>query len=372
MSDLNMSNPPASDYPSSDVKELLLEEYRSLSKALEVNEEIGETRVNWLIGIVTAVIGGAVAMLNAEKATVSPATRQLIAIAFLLGLLTLGYITLHRILKRNATTDGFKKDLKEIRNIFRDYYDPDLILLGYRSFEPGHSQSAKDTTDEEATARENTAKEDAPKEQTGRKFGGLADLVSVLNSLIIAALAGTISSSYGTIPAIVAGGAAFGISAFAHRQYVKAKHDKTDEGLCNTELTHAGGVVVDFCDGVLKYLVARPSDGTKKWIFPKGKIEKEEDPREAALREVAEETGVRARLLRPLTTVEYTNNNKPIRARFYLMEPIIKRDPKVERKRAWLSFDEAMAGVDGEMPSEAKELLVIAERRALALNLQRN
>jgi 8-oxo-dGTP pyrophosphatase MutT (NUDIX family) len=361
-----MSNPPASD-PSKDAKEFLLEEYKSLSKALEVNEEIGETRVNWLIGIVTAVIGGVVAMLSAEKAAVLPPTRQLIAIAFLLGLLILGHITLHRILKRNATTDGFKKDLKRIRNIFRDYYDPDLILLDYRSFDTGHSQSTKDETVKEA-ARENTAKK-----ETGRKFGGLADLVSALNSLIIAALAGTISFSYGAIPVIAggAGFAAFAVSVLAHRWYVQMKHGKADTRLCEAEPTHAGGVVVEFQNGVLKYLVARPSDGTKGWIFPKGKIDDGEDCREAALREVAEETGVRARLLRPLTIVKYTNANKPVRARFYLMKPIIKGEPieKFDRKPKWVSFDEAMDGVDGEMPGEAKKLLVIAERRALALNL---
>lgn len=367
-----MSDHPSNGTLSADAKELLLEEYRSLSTALGTNEQIGETRVNWLIGIVTAVIGGMVAMLTAEKVTVFTATRQLIAIAFLLGLLTLGYITLRRILKRNATTDGFKRDLERIRDIFRDYYDPDLVLLGYHSFTPGHCKSAKENTLKEDTASKDTAKED-----TSRKFGGLADLVSSLNSVIIAALAGTILFSYGAIPAIVggAGFAAFVVSVLAHRWYVKMKHDEADTRFCESKPTHAGGVVVEFQNGVLKYLVARPSDGTKKWIFPKGKIEDGEDSREAALREVAEETGVRARLLRPLTTVKYTNNNKLVRARFYLMEPIVDRArrelvPKTKRRpKAWLSFDEAMDGADGEMPSEAKELLVIAERRALALNL---
>lgn len=43
-----------------------------------------------------------------------------------------------------------------------------------------------------------------------------------------------------------------------------------------------------------------------EWVLPKGKIEPGETPEEAALREVEEETGVRAEILRPAGTSEYT------------------------------------------------------------------
>ena len=292
-------------------------------------------------------------MLTAKKATVPPEIQQSIAIGFLLGLLILGYMTLRRILKRNATTDGFKKDLRRIRDIYRDYYDPDLVLVGYHGFAPGHSASKK---------------------KKSRKYGGLADLVSALNSLVIAALAGTISSHFGASLAIagVIGVASFMISAVAHRRYVQKKHQKIDKKLRDLPLTHAGGVVVTSRDGVLKYLVAQPSDGADKWILPKGKIEAGEDPRDAALREVAEETGVRARLMRPLPIIEFEVNGKPVRAKFYLMELIFEGtsiEKKVERQTDWLSFDEAMAA---RLPKEAKKLVVVAERHALALNLQGN
>jgi 8-oxo-dGTP pyrophosphatase MutT (NUDIX family) len=341
-----MTESSPAEHPSPDAKDFLLEEYKSLSKALEVNEEIGETRVNWLIGIVTAVLGGVVAMATAEKASLPERTRETIAICFLLGLLILGYITLRRILKRNATTDGFKKDLRRIRDIFRDHYDPNRVLIGYQGFAGGGSRKKK---------------------KAGRKYGGLADLVSALNSLIIAVLAATMSSFKGdslTDTAVV-GVAAFVLSALAQRLYVQASHQKIHKKLRDPVPTHAGGVVVDFRDGVLKYLVAQPSDGSDRWILPKGKIKEGEDPREAALREVAEETGVRARLRRPLPTIEYSIKDKTIWAKFYLMEPIFEGKPierEVVRRKAWISFDQAMEA----LPDEAKELLVIAERRALA------
>ena len=99
---------------------------------------------------------------------------------------------------------------------------------------------------------------------------------------------------------------------------------------------------------------------------------RQEDPRDAALREVAEETGVRARLMRPLPIIEFEVNGKPVRAKFYLMELIFEGtsiEKKVERQTDWLSFDEAMAA---RLPKEAKKLVVVAERHALALNLQGN
>jgi len=41
-------------------------------------------------------------------------------------------------------------------------------------------------------------------------------------------------------------------------------------------------------------------------VFPKGHLERGETPEQAALREVAEEAGVRPRLIAPLGTTEYT------------------------------------------------------------------
>ena len=55
-----------------------------------------------------------------------------------------------------------------------------------------------------------------------------------------------------------------------------------------------------------KFLIGKHS-GYHKWVLPKGLIEKGEDSREAAEREVEEEVGVKASIidLRPLKTIEY-------------------------------------------------------------------
>ena len=47
------------------------------------------------------------------------------------------------------------------------------------------------------------------------------------------------------------------------------------------------------------------------WVLPKGKIEEGESVEEAALREVAEETGYAARIVGPSFTVEYLVAGRP-------------------------------------------------------------
>jgi 8-oxo-dGTP pyrophosphatase MutT (NUDIX family) len=68
----------------------------------------------------------------------------------------------------------------------------------------------------------------------------------------------------------------------------------------------AGGVVVRRLQG--RWMVAAIRPGGKKegvWALPKGAVDPGEDPAATAVREVEEETGVRARLDRKLGDVRY-------------------------------------------------------------------
>lgn len=67
----------------------------------------------------------------------------------------------------------------------------------------------------------------------------------------------------------------------------------------------AGGVVLrPTPQGVPEVVLIATHEG-QRWALPKGHIEPNERPEEAARREVQEETGVRARALAPLDTVDY-------------------------------------------------------------------
>ena len=64
-----------------------------------------------------------------------------------------------------------------------------------------------------------------------------------------------------------------------------------------------GGVILDGRKVLL--VQVKNMKGKKIWTFPKGHIEAGETPRQAALREVLEETGYKAVIVRPMIRVKY-------------------------------------------------------------------
>ena len=138
----------------------------------------------------------------------------------------------------------------------------------------------------------------------------------------------------------------------------------------------AGGVVVrPKGDGWEVLLIA--THGGARWSLPKGHVEPGESAEEAAVREVREETGVTARVVEPLDTIEYWFRWKGAegsllihkRVHFFLME-YVSGDPKdhgweVDDAR-WFDLEEAVQMVaykdEQELLRKARE--VIARRLA--------
>jgi 8-oxo-dGTP pyrophosphatase MutT (NUDIX family) len=107
-----------------------------------------------------------------------------------------------------------------------------------------------------------------------------------------------------------------------------------------TVVRAAGGLVVRDGDVLL---VHRPA--YDDWTFPKGKADKDESDEECALREVAEETGLRCRLERELESTEYVDaRGRPKRVRWWQMTPVdddgFTPNDEVDEFR-WLSPDDA-------------------------------
>ena len=105
----------------------------------------------------------------------------------------------------------------------------------------------------------------------------------------------------------------------------------------------AGGVVLDGEGRVA--VVHRPR--YDDWSLPKGKLDAGETFEEAALREVSEETGLRARLSRELPSVEYHDNKgRPKVVRYWVLE--VEEDTgfvandEVDELR-WVETEEAIA-----------------------------
>jgi 8-oxo-dGTP diphosphatase len=111
----------------------------------------------------------------------------------------------------------------------------------------------------------------------------------------------------------------------------------------SAEVRAAGGVVLDPEGRVA--LVHRPR--YDDWTLPKGKLDPGESFEDAALREVWEETGLRARLVRELPSSEYLDaKGRSKVVRYWLME--VEHDPgfvpndEVDELR-WVPVDEAQA-----------------------------
>ena len=84
------------------------------------------------------------------------------------------------------------------------------------------------------------------------------------------------------------------------RQESAARLPRVDE-------VSAGGLVVDRSSEPLKAAVIARHDrnGGLVWSLPKGHLEAGESAEEAAVREVAEETGINGRILGPLGTIDF-------------------------------------------------------------------
>ena len=177
-------------------EDFLLEEYRTMAESFWRNEEAGERRVNFLITLVTAVIGAIVALINQSDLTRE--TVYFAALFALLSLLIFGVVTLWRLIRRNRVTDEYKRAMDLVRNFFRGQ---DERLREYEPF-PAKGRRVPGT-------------------------GGLVDTVSVVNSLVVMAIAILFGLLFRLIPAVIGviGCAAFLASEFSHYWFVKRQYE---------------------------------------------------------------------------------------------------------------------------------------------------
>ncbi|CAN5150999.1 hypothetical protein BH20ACT24_BH20ACT24_03470 [soil metagenome] len=113
----------------------------------------------------------------------------------------------------------------------------------------------------------------------------------------------------------------------------------------------AGGVVLRSARSGAEVVLAsrRSARGSLAWGLPKGLVEAEESPEDTAVREVLEETGLRAEVRRPLGDISYWyvwNGDRVHKTvSFFLMEAaggdFSQRDSEMEEVR-WFPPDEAV------------------------------
>jgi hypothetical protein len=129
--------------------------------------------VNFLIVLVTASITVLTAVAKDELVKLEPTDAGLLVGLALSALLALGLVTLQRMLRRNIVTDEYKNAMDQIRKYFKTW---DTLIKEYEPFR-------KDNKENDPEVRE-----------PGR--GGLADMVAVINSVVVAGLALLLTQSY--------------------------------------------------------------------------------------------------------------------------------------------------------------------------------
>jgi 8-oxo-dGTP diphosphatase len=140
----------------------------------------------------------------------------------------------------------------------------------------------------------------------------------------------------------------------------------TDEAEDAVELS-AGGAVVRERDVIVVVPVKRDAQRRRVLVLPKGHLDHGEDDEAAAIREVAEETGVVAELIDKLGDVEYTyerrGRRRNKRVAFYLFEyrsgSLEDHDHEIEDAR-WMPLERA-----------ARELTYPGEREIVRRALSR-
>lgn len=118
--------------------------------------------------------------------------------------------------------------------------------------------------------------------------------------------------------------------------------------------THAGGIVVRFEDKRPKYLLVRSSTDPSRWIFPKGHIKPGESPEVAALREVREETGIKADILSTLCESNFTKETERVCVLYFVMRYRESDYALEDREVKWCGYEEAILTLSFD---DAREVL---------------
>ena len=222
-----------------------------------------------------------------------------------------------------------------MRQVFRDHFDPEYVLADYQPLHPPEKIREPVAGSLEPTKFEKLLK----KFVKVRKFGGLAYTVAALNSVLVGALAGAWTYSWHPLRI---GGGAFLLSGVAHWIFINIHDWRGKQQLKGDGITHAGGVVFRRKDARVEYLIVRPKKNELEWVLPKGHIKPDETAADAARREVKEETGVSAKILRRLGTVSFFVGSENIRAEFFLMESYAEGCSAEARRKEWVGYEHAL------------------------------
>ena len=171
---------------------LLLQDLKYWSDSFWQNEEAGERRVDFYIKLVTAVMGGFVALYGYlhEKKDPDPAKVILeIVPGVLVGLLLLGIVTFLRMVRRNNVSQEYKDRSDAVRK--------HILGLDFERIYPKPEEPSKEEDKKQSQAKKRareialrkSAKKAAWSSMRSFRNGGLAVMMIALNSFVAGLLA---------------------------------------------------------------------------------------------------------------------------------------------------------------------------------------
>jgi 8-oxo-dGTP pyrophosphatase MutT (NUDIX family) len=123
--------------------------------------------------------------------------------------------------------------------------------------------------------------------------------------------------------------------------------------------TKAGGIIVREKRGAYEVLLVSSISRPGRWTLPKGSIEAGEDPESAAFREIAEEAGVRGKLIGLLGNVE--RESQTIAFYLFRFSHDVEWLENRIRERRWVELDKA----ERRLRQADLHGIIVAARRAL-------
>jgi putative (di)nucleoside polyphosphate hydrolase len=255
-----------------DMKDLLLFDLGHFGESYWRSEEVGEKRLNFFIGLVTAVAAGLAAFVGSEVASKNPGLVAGVTSMALAGLLVVGLATYLRILKRNDVTDEYIDVLKYLRKSYVDLEKPGSPEICYRlplSTKPRSVLS-----------------------------GGQTTMVAAINCVVIAcALAIAWPHPTPKLVAVACGFSAGVVLHLAARRLRQLLLHRDAPRSAEFFRASVGAMITDG-QGYLLAFERKDKPGSRQ--FMQGGIEKGESPLEALEREIGEESGIRMEELEPL------------------------------------------------------------------------
>jgi 8-oxo-dGTP pyrophosphatase MutT (NUDIX family) len=127
-------------------------------------------------------------------------------------------------------------------------------------------------------------------------------------------------------------------------------------------LTHAGCVAYRTTEDEPLFVVVSSSDG-KHWVLPKGHIEPGENPKETALRELAEEAGFTGRIVAKIGREKYSTEKEKAVVEYFLVEASGCRRAEESRTVRWLNETAAHTALtfDGQKKALRRGASMVAD-----------